>query len=568
MHAWQRQSSTLLGAVATVAFLLAGCGTNPGNQAQEGAQQKGQSGASQQQTPITGGQIDVDMSDDIHSIDPAIAEDILSDEFVQSMYDQLVTYKGTTNQIVGDAAKSWEVSPDGKTYTFHLQKGITFWNGDKLTADSYIAELERILNKKIGSPGESLIDPIIAGSTAYHDGTASTIRGVSAPDPYTLKITLTKPEPFFLNILAMHFFVGIDPTWIQKVGDADFGLNKPMGTGAFEMKSNNHNTVVLTKNPHYFQKDASGNQLPYLNQITFTYNNNEQLEAMRFERGETALLGFNTRGIPASSYQGFISNPNLKKDIVTSSAGTIWYMGLNVQQKPFTNVKVRQAVEYAINKPFIVKLLDNQGSVANQPTPPGVFGHVNDLPANVNYTYNPTKAKQLLKASGVSLPLHVDFYCSNDAATLKIVNQIQSDLKAVGIDLNVHEDSWATFLTLNAKGNQPSFLIDWNQTYPDASDFLYTLLNSKEQPANNSTMYSNPRVDEWLNQAETDTNQTQRANLYQQVTVQAMQDATLVPLYYGKYSYAVQPWIHGYYINRNLEEDPFAHIWVDKTHQS
>lgn len=218
MHAWQRQSCILLGTVAAIALLLAGCGTSPGNQAQAGAQQKGQSGASQQQTPISGGQIDVDMSDDIHSIDPAVAEDILSDEFVQSMYDQLVTYKGTTNQIVGDAAKSWEVSPDGKTYTFHLQKGITFWNGDKLTADSYIAELERILNKKIGSPGESLIDPIIEGSTAYHDGTASTIRGVSAPDPYTLKITLTKPEPFFLNILAMHFLSELTRCGFKKWG--------------------------------------------------------------------------------------------------------------------------------------------------------------------------------------------------------------------------------------------------------------------------------------------------------------------------------------------------------------
>ncbi|MFB5191280.1 ABC transporter substrate-binding protein [Alicyclobacillus fastidiosus] len=562
---WRRQSCALVTTVGMIAFLLSGCGTSTSNASGQTTDTKSQT--NQQSDPVRGGDLQLDMSQDIHSIDPAVAEDVLSDEFVQSMYDQLVTYKGTTNDLVGDAAQTWDVSADGKTYTFHLRKGIHFWNGDPLTADSYIAEFERMLNKKIASPGESLIDPIIQGSTAYHDGKSTTISGVTAPNPYTLKIVLTKPEPFFLNILAMHFFVGIDPAWIQQVGDAAFGLNKPMGTGAFELKSNNNNVAVLTRNPHYFQKDEHGNQLPYLNQITFTYNNNTELDAMRFERGETAFLGFNTRGIPSSAYQQFVSNPSLKQDVLTSSAGTIWYMGLNVQQPPFTNVKVRQAVEYAIDKPLLVKLLDNQDSVANQPTPPGVFGHVEDLPSAVNYTYNPQKAKELLKESGLSLPIKAKFYSSNDSSTLKIINQIQSDLKAVGIDISPESTSWGTFLTLNAKGNQPSFLIDWNQTYPDASDFLYTLLNSSEQPANNSTMYSNADVDRWLNQAQTDTNQEDRANLYKQVTIQVMQDATIVPLYYGKYIYAIQPWVHGYYINRNLEEDPLAHIWVDPTHQ-
>lgn len=495
-----------------------------------------------------------------------MAEDLTSDELIYAMYDPLVTYQGASNKIIGDMATHWTISPDGKTYTFTLRQGVTFWNGDPVTAQSYIAEFDRILTSRLGSPVAALLYPIIQGSTAYYHGKAKTVSGLSAPNAHTLVIHLAKPEPFFLEVLTGHSFVAVDPKWIQKVGEARFASNEPMGTGAFKMQSNNNTTQVLVRNPHYFMKDAYGNQLPYLNSITFNYNNNSEVDALNFEAGNSPFLAFNTGGIPSSAYNTFMHTPKLKQDIVTATAGDMWYVGLNVQEAPFTNLKVRQAVEYAINKSFIVKLLNNQYTVANQPVPPNVFGHVASLPASVDYKFNPTKAKQILSQSGLKLPIQANFYCSNDPTTLKIVQELQNELKAVGIQLNVHPLSWSAFLNGNGKGTQASFLIDWNQEYPDASDFLNTLLNTSEEPFGDSTMYSNPKVDAWLNQAQTDTNPQQRLALYKKVTVQALSDATLVPIYYAKHTFAIQPWVHGYYINQNLETDPLSHIWVDAGH--
>ncbi|WAH39338.1 ABC transporter substrate-binding protein [Alicyclobacillus dauci] len=557
-----------LAATATAILLMAsvaGCGTTTPASNKTGGN-TGNSKSTTSQSPIEGGSLNIDMGQNIQTLDPAVTDDLTSDELITEMYDPLVTYDGSTNTLVGDMAEKWTVSPDGKTYTFTLRKGITFWNGDPVTANSYIAEFERVLTKKLASPASARLYPIVEGSTAFYKGQAKTISGVTAPDPYTLQIKLVKPESFFLQLLAEPAFVAVDPKWISSVGNANFATSKPMGTGAFELKSTDGTTEVLTKNQHYFLKDSHGNQLPYLDQVTFSYNKNTEVDAMKFQQGSEPFLAFNTQGIPVSSYHMFMANPKLKQDVTTATTGDMWYIGLNVTQAPFTNVKVRQAVEYAINKPFLVKLLNNMDTVANQPVPPDAFGYMKQLPASIDYTYNPEKAKQLLASSGLSLPIHAKFYSSNDATTQKVVEEIQNELKAVGIDLTVQPLSWSAFLSGNGQGTQPSFLIDWNQSFPDAFDFLNTLFNTTEQPINNSEMYSNKQVDQWLNEAQTETDPQKRFDLYKKVTVQAMEDASVVPVYYGKYTFAIQPWVHGYYINSNLEEDPLTHIWVDPGH--
>lgn len=562
-HVWKR-GFAVIASLGCLSALVSGCATQPSANA---TKLTGQAETKTAVRPLEGGSIHLDLQKQVQTLDPALADDLSSDEFVRAMYDPLVTYKGSSNQIVSDMATSWTVSKNGTTYTFTLRKGVKFWNGDPVTANSYIAEFERILTKKLASPDASLIEPIVVGSAAYYNGQTSTIRGITAPTPDTLRIKLTKPEPFFLYTLAEKAFVAIDPKWIHQVGNTKFASSAPMGTGAFELASEANNTYVLTKNPHYFMKDKYGQSLPYLNKITYTYQTNPQIEALNFEDGTTPFLGFNTSGIPSSSYQTFIHNPKYKNDFVTSTGGDMWYLGLNVTQAPFTNLKVRQALEYAINKPFIVKLLDGQAAVANQPVPPDAFGYVSKLPASVNYTYNPAKAKALLKASGVHLPIHANFYSSNDATSQKIDTELQSELKAIGIDLNIHSLSWSSYLTSNGTGKEPSFLIDWNQDFPDAYDFLGTLFATKNEPIDDSTMYSNKNVDKWLNQAQFDMNNASRGQLYKQIIIQVMKDATVVPMYDSKLDFIVQPWLHGFYINVNINVDPLSHLWVDASHR-
>ncbi|WP_067929972.1 ABC transporter substrate-binding protein [Alicyclobacillus kakegawensis] len=553
-----KKTAVLLLSIPTLAAALTGCGAT--------SQPISTHSTSTGNHPTEGGAIEIDSTAAPHQLDPAKAFDGVSEEVVLELYDQLVTYKGSTSTIVPSVAERWTVSPDGKTYTFYLRKGIRFWNGDKLTAQSFIDEFERVLNPKVNSPVEGFIDPIVVGSSAYHKGKAKTVKGLEAPDPYTLVIHLTQPEPFFLQILAMPTFSAVDSKYIQSVGENAFDSTSPMGTGPFKLRQISSNQVVLTKNRNYWKKDQYGNRLPYLDKVTINVNPNAQLDAINFQNGTTALMGQLTDGIPSSSYASFMSNPKLRKDIVRTVRNATFYLGLNTHMAPLNNVKVRQAIEYAINKKKIVQLIGGRGLIANQPLPPGIQGYLQHLPSEVNYTYDPPKAKQLLKEAGYPKGVTITLYTYEDPDMVKILQSIQYDLSRVGIRSKVKSLALGAYMDLNTNGKTQAFLTDWGQDYPDPSDFLNSLFNTNQQPQNNSTLYSNASVDQWLNKAQTDTNTSERMELYKKVTIQVMKDAPIVPLYYSVRTDAVQPWVHGYYVSPSLR-DPLQYLWVDSKHK-
>lgn len=560
---WKR-GFAVVASVSAMGMLLAGCGsTTPAptnNSTAPGTSTAGQ--------PHMGGSIQLDSISNWKDIDPALNYDTTSNELVLNMYEQLVTYKGSSADIGPDLAQSWTVSPDGLTYTFSLLQNVTFWNGDKMTAQSFIDEFQRMLDPKIASPGESFIDPIIEGSTAYNKGKAKTVSGLSAPDPYTLVIKLTKPEPFFLDVLAMPFFSAVDQAYINKVGNKAFDSTTAMGTGPFELSSMTTNAATFTKNPNYWKTDKYGNKLPYLDKVTMRINKNAQVDALNFEQGQTAIMG-DLIGIPSSVYPTFSSNPKYSKLIQKLPLNAVFYVGLNNKVKPFDNPLVRQALEYAVNKDKILQLLNGRGQVANQPLPPGLPGYVSksDMQAaGVDYTYDTAKAKQLLTQAGFPNGFTTTLYTPNDPDNLKLAGSIQNDMAQIGVKVNINQSDWNTFLDTNEKGNvQPMFLLGWFQDFPDASDFLNTLFNSNQQPANNSSMYTNKQVDQWLNQAQTDTNQTERLDLYKQATIQIMKDAPWIPEYYPLQTDAVQSWVHGFYISPT-QPDMLQYVWIDAGH--
>jgi len=555
---WKRGLG-VLGSVGVMTALLAGCG---GGSSTNNATAPATTTASK-----LGGSITIDSTGSIKDLDPAKAYDTASDEPVEAMYDRLVTYQGGTAKLIGMAAKTWSVSPDGKVYTFNLNHNMKFWNGDPVTAQSFIDEFQRVLSTKVNSGGEGFLDPIVAGSTAYNKGTATSVSGLKAIDANTLQITLTQPEAFFAEVMAMPFFSAVDQSYINKVGLSAFDSKSAMGSGPFELGSVTPSQYVLTRNPHYWMKDAQGVSLPYLSQVTIRINANSQLDALNFEKGDTAFLGILTSGVPSSAWPQFQASPTLKSTIVQQPQNATFYIGFNNSMKPFNNVLVRQAMEYAIDKVKIAKLLNNRVQVANQPLPPGIQGYMNPLPADATYSLDLAKAKSLLTQAGFPKGFTTTLYSPNDSDSVKIDDSIQYDLSQIGVKLNIVPQAFGTFLTNNEKGNvTPIFQLAWLQDFPDASDFLNTLFNSSESPANNSTMYSNKKVDGWLNKAQTDTNQQERYSLYDKATEQIMKDADWDPMYYGVSQYAVQSWVHGFFINPTLE-DPLQSVWLDKSHQ-
>lgn len=557
-----RKGLALLTSISALGVMLTGCGAVAGN----GPKATPSPTSSQ---PREGGNIQIDSSGNFRSMDPAKVYDEYSWLLGTELYDTLVTYKGTSSDIAPKIATSWDLSSDGTTYTFHLRKDAKFWNGDPVTAQSFIDEIQRVLTKSVSSSGQGFIDPIISGSDAYYNGRAKTISGLSAPDPYTLVIKLTKPEPFFLQVLAQPYFSAVDATWIKKVGDKAFDVQKPMGSGPFKLASNSSNQIVLVKNPHYWEKDSHGNRLPYLNKVTININTNANLDALNFEHGNTAFIGdlfAVTNGIPASAWPQFMSNPKLKSTLLTMPQEQVNYMPLNVTQAPFNKVKVRQAIEYAIDKQKIVKLMNGRATTGNQPLPPGIKGYVQNLPADATYTYDPAKAKELLKEAGYPNGFSTTLYTDNSQADKVVGEAVQQDLAAVGVHLSIHSASTATFVNQVFTGKLPMFLFFWSPDYPDASDYMQ-LFETDRQPDYNSSMYSNPQVDKWLAQAKINLNSSDRMNLYAQATNEVMKDAAWVPLYYPKITLAVQPWVHNFYVNPALADD-LQFIWIDQNHST
>jgi ABC-type transport system substrate-binding protein len=556
MAALWKKGLAVLSSAALAATILAGCGGSTTN----GTNDTGNAAGGGTGAVKTGGTIEFDANDDISHFDPALAYDQGAWEYVWgTLYNQLVTYKPQSTELVPDLATDMpEVSADGLTYTFHLRKDVVFSNGDPVTAQSFIDEFKRILTKSLNSPAVGFIDPAIKGADDFYNGKAKEISGLEAPDPYTLKITLTKPEPFFLKILAMPFFSPVDMKYIKSIGDKAFD-HKPLGTGPFKMESYDFGKqFVLVKNDKYFDKSK-----PKLDKIIVHIQHNQETTGLSFEQGKTALMGDYNQAIPPQFYVKWAQDPQYSQLMIKQPFMGIEYLGLNTQIKPFNNPLVRKAINMAINKDKLVKLANGRAVVANQILPPGIQGHEDSLPADVDYKYNPDEAKKLLAQAGYPNGFKTEMLVRNREPFLTLAPSIQADLKAIGIDVSIHLVGQSDYLDKAESGKEPMGLYGWFADFPDPYDFLDVLLNSKQAPINNWANYKNPEIDKLLNQAATMKEGPERYKLYEEIQNKILADAPWVPLYVPTGVYIHQPWLKGYYTNPVME-DPLADIWVDK----
>ncbi|PWI57625.1 hypothetical protein BM613_07470 [Sulfoacidibacillus thermotolerans] len=295
----------------------------------------------------------------------------------------------------------------------------------------------------------------------------------------------------------------------------------------------------------------------------FNINNSPSAVLFLFEQGQTGLISWNQTGIPSEDYLPLSNNPKYSGDIVKQTEVATNYFGLNCKYGPTANVNVRRALEYAVNKQVIVRILDGLAVPANQIIPPSMpAGYEQTLPAQDQYTYDPALAKKLLAQAGYPHGFSTTIYTDNSSPSdLKTAEAIQQMFAQVGVRAQINQTSWNTFLTNNETGKQDMFTLAWIEDFPDPSDFLNTLFNTNESPVNNSTNYSNSQVDALLNKGALMPAGTARDNVYKQAQNIILSQAPWIPLVYPVYAAAVQPWVKGFYINPNLT-DPLQYMWV------
>jgi peptide/nickel transport system substrate-binding protein len=443
------------------------------------------------------------------SLDPAAVTAVNDFRVLMNLYDGLVRYKNGSLEVEPALAKSWTISADGLIYTFALRDGVKFHDGTNFTADAVKFDFDRMLDEK--SP--------------YHDTGPfplsfffSSVKEVKVVNPLTVEFDLKEPYAPFLSNLAYPTGLIVSPDAIKKFGK-DIGRH-PSGTGAFAFKEWDSNSkVVLDRNPTYW--DGA----PKLDAVVFRPITDGNTRVAEMLSGGIDLMV----EVPPDALSQF--KDGAQYQIQQQAGPHVWFLILNAKEPPFNDKRMRQAVNYAVNKKAITEnVLQGTAEIAVGPTPPAFAWAYNDtLQA---YPYDPDKAKKLIKEAGYDgkeLTFYVTEGGSGMLDPVSMGTAIQADLAAVGLKVKIETYEWNTFLgkvNPGLEGKASMAEMAWMTNDPDTLPYL--ALRSGASPDKggfNSGYYSNPDVDKLLEQARQSTDLAQRAMLYKKMQEIVHEDA-------------------------------------------
>jgi ABC-type transport system substrate-binding protein len=487
--------------------------------------------------PARGGSIVVTYQDDIATLDPAIGYDWQNPSMMQLIADGLMGYKAGTTELVPDLAESFAISEDGLTYTFKLRDGVKFHNGRELTAADVKYTLERLVDPATQSPGQGYY-AVIEGFDAMVAGEADALSGVTTPDERTVVIELSRPNAVFLNVLAMHFSSIVPKEEVEKWG-ADWGTH-PVGTGAYRIAEwTLGQRIVFERNPDY-RHGTGPEDVPYLDQIIWEVGQDPSVAFLRLTRGEVDILG---DGIPPAHFVDVVDNPEYQQNgmIIEHPMIQTSYVTMNVNIEPFDDVRVRQAVNMAINKDRIVRIINNRAIPANQPLPPNMPGHDPDY---AGYPYDPAKAKALLAEAGHPDGFSTELWNMNTDPNPRIAQAIQQDLAEVGIDAELHSVASSVVIAAGGEADQAPMIwsggMAWISDFPDPSGFYWSILGcGGAVPGGwNWAWYCNEEIEAKAAEADAMVDLAradERIDLWREVYTEIMADAPWVPVFNTRY---------------------------------
>ncbi len=456
-------------------------------------------------------------TDKISSLDPAKAYDYLSCNILQNIMAGLVRYVPGTTKIVPGMAKKWSISKDGLTYTFYLRKGLRFSNGDPINAQAFKFSIDRVIKLK-QDPSFLLAD---------------VVKSVEVVNDYEFKVHLKYPFAPFISIMAFTVSYPVDPK-VYSMNKVYDGI--PVSSGPYMVKKwVRGQQIELVRNPHYYGKKA---KTPII--LVKLYRNANTLY-IALLNGEIDVA-YRTL-LP----QQFAKIRKNKKFVaLVGPSPFIREIVFDVKHKPFDNVKLREALSYAVNRNQIAKDVFN-GQVEPLYTliPKGMWGHKPVMPK-----YNPEKAKKMLEALGYSKekPLKITLwyspshYGSTEAAlALTIKNQLENT-GVVKCDLKSAE--WATYIDYWNKGVMGMFLLGWYPDYFDPDDYMWPFLASSAS-AGMGSFYKNKEVDKLLLQARKVEDRKAREKIYYKVQEIMAHDVPYIPLFQGKQRVVAKPNVKG-----------------------
>jgi oligopeptide transport system substrate-binding protein len=459
-------------------------------------------------------------------LDPALATDGNSLLPIRQIFVGLVRFDKDL-KVIPWAADSWDVSPDGKTYTFHVHKGIKWHDGQgELTAQDFKYSIERTIKKRESTVSMLYLGDIV-GAQSLLDGQTESLESVKVVDPNTLAITIDAPKAYFLGKLVYPTSYAVKKDAVDKGGDG--WSSKPetvVGAGPFKLTEWTHDQrLVLTRFDDYWEGKAS------LARVEMPIVKDENTRMSLYEKGELDMVD-----VPSGQLDRVKGDAALSKQLISYARLSIYYLAMNQAKAPFDNKQVREAFNYAVNKQQLTDVaLKGLLTPADGIVPPGMPGHNDHLKP---LAFDASKARELLGQAGYpdgrGFPA-VSLVTRQGAGTYKKIAETLTGIfkQNLGLDLTVEEMEWGAFLAQVQRGNAPpAYVLSWGADYPDPQNFLDILFHTGSK--NNRTNYHNDAVDQLLDQAATERDFNKRMGLYNQAEQMIVDDTAWVPLADGQ----------------------------------
>lgn len=453
----------------------------------------------------------IGLDDDPPQLDPHRSSAAVDRQVFQSLYNTLIDINENL-EFVPELAKKWEVSDDGKTYTFELQEGVVFQDGTPFNAKAVKFNFERMLDPKLASPRKSEINLVTE---------------VKAVDEYTVKVTLERPYAPFLSVLTDRAGMMVSPTAVKESGK-DFP-NNPVGTGPYKFDERvQQDFIKLTRFEDYWTEK------PEIKNVVYKPYPDGNSRVTNLISGKLDIVN----QIPFKDIDKVKDASNLNVSVKDG----LGFQGLmlNTDKPPFDNKKVRQALNYVIDREAIAKVVYHNGvTPAVSPFPPSSWAHPDDLEvpeADIE------KAEKLIKESGQS----------NISFTLKITpkpeekqigQMLQSMLGQIGIKVEIEMVEFGTLLEQMRSHDYDALRIGWSgRTDPDGNTYSWF---SKDGSLNEMS-YSNSNVDELLSKARTTSEREKRKALYGEVAQILWEDAPYIFIFHEKNIKPMKKYVEGY----------------------
>ncbi len=503
-------------------------------------------------TPQRGGRVVVALTAGWDQLDPAATAFTFAREVMGNIYDPLLIKDPTTGETKPALATQWSFSPDGRTILLKLRQGVKFHDGTPLTAEAVAFSINRIKDPALRSPmAATILGPV---------------EGVSALDPFTVQISMRSPFAPFLDSLTEISLAPVSPAAVQKYGK-DFGQH-PVGTGPFMVKEIVPNQrVVLVRNSDYrwAPKVFKHSGPAYLDELVYTVVPEDATRVAQLVRGEVQVL-YNA---PPREVQRLKRNPNFRA-YFKDQPGFPRSLVLNTNKWPFDDVRVRIAIAHALNKEELLRAVyENIGGVARLPLSPVTWGYAKELEKDA-YAYNPERARQVLAEAGWrpgpggilakdGRPFRVSLWTTTVPQQVLEAQVEQAQLRAVGIDTQIHAIEQAPYLAAIRKGEHDIGGMLFVSADPDV---LFTVSHSTQiERGWNTAYYKNAELDRLLEEARTTIDAANRKETYARVQEHLVKNVPYIPYYLITRAFLTRASVKDYMLDARAFQ-LFYDVWI------